>query len=289
MQSKWFFLSLLILAIIFLGACQTTNLSTDPDQAAARSNDVEASLQLTLPEPETNKYSCVNPVSADKKLCDAYEEQILASVVRLEVKGPSRDNPDQDMGGIAHGTVKNGRYLVVHNHFGVDLTVFAEDYYPGYASVRMYRTNGRLVLMGAGPPLFDIVLEDAQTLVLDFGADDSGVGFFDQFEIPSAEFASWGESSLQPGVEVAQVVWDGENTHIEWVAVDEVVIDGKTPQLILKNQIESGSSGGGIFLNGYHVANNWMSVEFASEGRPLNDLFSIAALNSERVAITGQQ
>jgi len=289
MQSKWIFLSFAILAIIFLGACQTANLPTDPDSVGVPSNDVEVNEQSTTPEPQVNDYSCVNPVSADKKLCDAYEQQILASVVRLEVRGPSGDNPDQLTGGIAHGTIKDGRYLVVHNHFGVDLSVFAEDYYPGYASVRMYRPNGRLILMGAGPPLFEVVLEDAETLVLDFGADDSGLGFFDQFEIPSAEFASWGESGLQPGVEVAQVVWDGEYTYIDWVVVNKVVVAEGTPQLIIRNEIELGSSGGGIFLNGDHIANNWLSAEFASDGQPVNELLSIAALNSERVVGTGLQ
>jgi hypothetical protein len=132
------------------------------------------------------------------------------------------------------------------------------------------------------------VLEDPETLVLDFGSNDEGVGFFDQFEMSSAKFISWDEVNLQPGVEVAQVAWDGKNTHIEWVSVDEVIIDARTPQLILNNQVESGSSGGGIFLNGSHIANNWISAEFASEGQPLNDLFSIAAMNSERVAGTGQ-
>ena len=283
---------LFFLTMMFVTGCQSETLTISGGsiaQVEIPRNEIEQSGQETMPVSLSNDLSCVSPTHRNKELCDAYEEQVLASVVRLEVKGPSRDDPDQLTGGVAHGTIKDGRYLVVHNHFGVDLSVFAEDYYPGYASVRIYRPNNRLILMGGSPPLFEIILEDPETLVLDFGSNDEGVGFFDQFEMSSAKFISWDEINLQPGVEVAQVDWDGENTHIEWVTVDEVVIGERTSQLILKNQIEIGSSGGGIFLNGVHIANNWMSVEFASEGQPLNDLFSIAALNSERVAGTGRQ
>jgi hypothetical protein len=45
-----------------------------------------------------------------------------------------------------------------------------------------------------------------------------------------------------------------------------------------------GASGGGIFWNGYHIANNWTLVEMIGADGTILRQMTTAALNSEAVA-----
>jgi hypothetical protein len=131
-----------------------------------------------------------------------------------------------------------------------------------------------------------IVVEDAETLVLDFGTyRDGGTEMFTAFGLASAEPAAWGSLPIQPGMEVAQVDWDGSNTHVDWVTIEGIITDGGTPRLELDNYVEGGASGGGVFWGGYHIANNWYraTTNNANSGAVIRQ-YSAAALNSAQAA-----
>jgi len=236
------------------------------------------------PESSADGLSCAYPDPSIKEKCELYEQQILATVVRLEVLVPTLDGLDMLKGGGGHGTIKDGRFIVVHNHFSVDLAIFADENQKDMASLNLYTANGLMVLRDARPPLFEIVIEDQETLILDFGTNDEGEGFFDWFRVPSSPFTNIHEITIQPGSEVAQVNWDGEITYIEWVRVQEVITNDEVPKLVLANPINDGSSGGGVFWDGVHIANNWMRIDVIDQEGAILYQYSIAAINSVAIA-----
>ncbi len=197
---------------------------------------------------------------------------------------PSLVDPNLLTGGGGHGTIKDGRFIVVHNHFSIDLSIFDDETQREIASLNLYDANGYMILRDARPPLFEIVVEDQETMVLDFGTNNEGENFFDWFRMPSASFKNIQEINFQYGTEVAQIDWDGQTTYIEWVRVQELIIDDGVPRLVLANSINNGSSGGGVFWNGIHIANNWMRVEIIDEAGVIDFQYSIAAINSLAVA-----
>jgi hypothetical protein len=236
--------------------------------------------QLT---PTTAEALCAQAATASSPICKTLEQQILASVVRLKVRGPAVDDHTQHTDGIGHGTVVAGRYLVTHNHFRVDIAFLEQMPHNGSAAVSLYRASGEKIVVEAWPDVFTIVYEDKETLVLDFGTVGDK-GFFEANGLQSARLNTWHEIRLGPGMHVAQVDWDGERAHIDWVAVDKIVTQEGTPRLVLSNGVSGGASGGGIFWNGYHIANTWSLIEtVGADGTVLRQV-TIAALNSEAVA-----
>lgn len=291
MHRKKFELRLVILPILvtllILTGCNIETNSVSIEREGEKIAGIERQNRLRLlvsPESSADDLSCADPAPSIREQCELYEQQILATVVRLEVLVPSLDDPDLLTGGGGHGTIKDGRFIVVHNHFSIDLSIFDDEAQRDLASLNLYTANGYMLLRDARPPLFKIVVEDQETLVLDFGTNDEGEGFFDWFKVPSASFKNIHEITIQPGSEVAQVNWDGQLTYIDWVRVQEVIIYDSVPRLVLENSINNGSSGGGVFWNGTHIANNWMRVEIINEGGAIVFQYSIAAINSVAVA-----
>jgi hypothetical protein len=225
--------------------------------------------------------SCEEPATPSEPSCDTLERQILATVVRYEIYGPSMDGSGRQAEGLGHGTVKDGRYLVVHNHFGVDLTGFESN--SQEAVITMYNGIGDLFLWKAQAPLFTVVAE-SEILVLDFGASRTGEGFFDSMGIQSARFDSWQEASPSTGEVVAQVTWDGRRSDVAWSAIDEVILEGTTPRIVLSNTLLPGASGGGVFLDGAHVGVNWQRGRHRGETGNVLQQFSTAALNTQAIA-----
>jgi hypothetical protein len=166
----------------------------------------------------------------------------------------------------------------------MDLSIFADEAQRDLVSLNLYSADGYMLLRDERPPLFEIVVEDQETLVLDFGTNDEGEGFFDWFRVPSAPFKNIHEITIRPGSEVAQVNWDGQITYIDWVEVQEVIINDGVPRLVLANPINDGSSGGGVFWMGAHIANNWMKGGILDESRAVTYQYSYAAINSMAVA-----
>ncbi|MCP4417749.1 MAG: hypothetical protein GY805_14085 [Chloroflexi bacterium] len=109
-----------------------------------------------------------------------------------------------------------------------------------------------------------------------------GKGLFSIFDIPSAEFNNWQSLSLAPGMEVAQINWDNETAHVQWVNIKSVTTNVGTPRIELNNGVIKGASGGGIFRDGTHIGNNWTSSTVQEvNGGTVVDAFSAAALNSD--------
>jgi hypothetical protein len=156
--------------------------------------------------------------------CLALEQQLLASTVRVEVRVFSVSEDDQLIAQVnsstGHATVKNGRYLVTHNHYGIPLS----HEQPGTSTrVTVFKANENSMLLHGPLSVFQVVLEEPQSLVLDFGAG-MGQGMFAELGMASADFRHWQGLSLQTNMEVAQLNWDGQSAHVDWVKIEEIAM-----------------------------------------------------------------
>ncbi len=236
--------------------------------------------QELMAQTDANGFLCATPAPAIVETCLALEHQILASVVRLEVRSPAVASDGRWAGGKGHGTIMDGRYVVIHNHFSVPLSSLKNAENNGGTAVSLFKANGEKILLEAPPTVFTVVVEDPGTLVLDFGTNEAGQGFFEALGLPSARFKTWQNFQLEPGVEVAQVDWDGTQAHVDWVQVSDILVEDGTPTLELDNALTLGASGGGVFWQGFHIANNWSTVSVHNESGAVVREYSNAALNS---------
>ncbi|MFW5943111.1 MAG: hypothetical protein ACOCXI_15010, partial [Chloroflexota bacterium] len=217
-----------------------------PEQDVMASKVIGGQLQTT----------CAVPDIADLERCQQLEAAILATTLRLEITVKTLD--DHGSGrpttiSIGHATVVNGRFLVTHNHFAVSPH---EQHNCQLLTLSAYRADGSLALHQAPAHTFQVFITGPQTLVFDFG-EYGGQGAFDYMGMASTQVGTWQALGLRPGAEVAQVNWDGQKSHIDWVQVSSIGHENGTPVLQLDNYAEPGASGGGVFFAGYHVGNNW--------------------------------
>ncbi len=84
-------------------------------------------------------------------------------------------------------------------------------------------------------------------------------------------------------MEVAQIDWDGRTTRVDWVPVREVTLESGVPRLKLDDGAMVGASGGGIFFQGQHIANNWRVEEQIDASGAVVGQFTTVALNSTQV------
>lgn len=210
------------------------------------------------------------------------EQHILKSTVRFMVQSwvvrPDETGYDVDTT-LGHGTVMNGRYLVTHNHFDVPLGILSREGDEGsYAVVFLYDSQGQPLYKG---PLseFQLAQKDVETLV--FAHKDAN--FFQNLGFASAQIADGQSLPLEPGLKVAQVDWDGQTARVDWVQVQEVILDDGVPRLILDDGVTPGASGGGVFWQGLHVANNWHLWEKIDGSGMVVEAKSAVALNSAAV------
>lgn len=234
-------------------------------------------------EKQNSLFSCVRSNLINASRCQEMEQKILMSTVRIMVqtwivepgdKGYVIDNS------IGHATIMGGQYLVTHNHFSIPLSIRPQSGEPeSYGQVFIYDFQGKLLLEA---PLtdFNLVLEDEEALVFAHGEPT----LFSDLGFESAEFKDWHALPIRTGMEVAQIDWDGETTRVDWTTVQEVRIDESAPNLVLEDGAIPGASGGGIFWNGYHVANNWRIEEKLDASGTVIDSVTAVALNSTRVA-----
>lgn len=232
--------------------------------------------------------TCAQPTPEEAARCRFEEQQILESTVRIQVtrwqevdgrKGEIISN------NVSHATVKDGGYLVTHNHYGDTLTILREQGAAGeIVRMSLFRADGELILSNMRPTDLEVVAEAAETMVLKLRGAGT-LSFFQMRGIPSASFADGQASGVQPGSEVAQVDWDGTVSFVKWVTVDELnQVDGVS-QVVLDSYVQQGASGGGVFYNGVHIGNNWSraSEEGAETGQVIRR-YSTVALNSAQVA-----
>ena len=265
-------ISLIVIFSFSLTGCQ---LETAVAQAS------EPQLIVT---PTPTEIRCEQPQPEHTATCQQWEEEILASTVRIQLSGwlaSAETNTatwtrlDTEIG---YGTVKEGRYLVTHNHYQMPLDLLAAGRVTGLVS--LFTSAGEPILSKADINIVRDVYADSQTLVLDFQTE-TGERLFDQLGIPSAAFKTWTDLPLQPGQEVAQIDWDGATAHVDWVEIEAVITNDGTPKLVLDNYNEVGSSGGGVFWQGVHIANNWQRTTVNDTGgTAILYQFSSAALNS---------
>lgn len=223
--------------------------------------------------------SCANPTPQTAAGCAALAEKILASTVRLVLHGPG--------GGVGHATVIGGRYLVTHNHFPVSGEALSHGGEGLVTTVSVFRANDDIVLLNAPLTLFSVTYIAPEALVLDFH-EYNGDGFFKKAGIQSVKPGRWSSLNLRPGTEVAQVDGDLNATRLVWTKVTAVSMTEPTPYLELDSFVEHGASGGGVFYNGVHIANNWSrNTDFVAATGEVVRQYSLAALNSGSIVALG--
>ena len=156
--------------------------------------------------------SCADQSSNRSQECKDIENEILASTVRIEFREWQHSNNTLSFieRGTSHGTIKDGRYLITHNHFSVPLTQMQKNAEGSCIKVSIYRTNGNVVLQDMPLTAFNIVFEDEQLLIFDF-LSYGDQGLFAMLDIPSAQFTTWSDANLQVGAEVAQLSVNNES------------------------------------------------------------------------------
>ena len=291
MRPRLFLIIPVITILLFVTSCAPANtvvsLETNGVAVIPSHQDQQQLGQRPLAMRRSHRVKsrmrCADATPAGERDCARLERQILASTVRFEIFGPDIADPNQRSEAMGLGTVKDGRYLVVHNHFSVDLAVFADERYAGEAKLSMYTGIGDLFVWEARPPLFTVVLVEPETLVLDFGTDSAGEGFFESRGLQSASFRNWQQESPRAGQEAAQVILDYRYTTVDWVLIKEVITVDEVPRLILSSTLLPGASGGGVFWDGNQMAVNWQSGRILGEGGEVLEEFSTAAMNSKHV------
>jgi hypothetical protein len=227
--------------------------------------------------------SCAMPTDRVAQACREMEQRILAATVRIELQGwsvadgESGYNIDYTVG---HATIRDGRYLITHNHFRIPLSIRSQNGESEvYTTVTLFDSSGELLFKG---PISDFALawEDPQTLVFVYKGEE----LFQDAGIVSAEFSDWSSIPLKAGMEVAQVDWDGTTTRVDWTTVQEVDVEDGVPRLVLADDVTLGASGGGIFWQGIHIANNWLLVQHYGTSGTLTDTTTKVALNSTPVS-----
>ncbi len=225
----------------------------------------------------------------------AIERQILSATVRIQFHGRIEIEDGYDSqrvnGTLSHATIVKDRYLVTHNHFGIPLSQavqYGRYSNGGFTGVSVFKLDGEPVLSQAPLTTFSVVSEAGETTLLDFGVIE-GQGFFDRAGLTSAKFATWDEIELRPDSEVAQIDKDEQgNTTVVWTQIRDILPDKEQHLLHLENFIQLGASGGGAYVDGYHIGNNWSRIPLvdAETGEVLSG-YSVVALNADSIDSTG--
>ncbi len=221
--------------------------------------------------------SCKRPLPWHKQQCEEIEQTILDSTVRIALHGWVEVENGYDVerihGTISHATVVDGRYLITHNHFGIPLSqvlLYSRHANGEFTGVSIFLLDGTAVLDQGSIESFVVIAEQGETAVLDFGE-----GFFTSLGLHSATVAGETAVSLQAGMEVAQIDWDRKgHTRIVWTKIDTIYAKDNLPLIRVQHFIELGASGGGVFVNGVHIGNNWGRIT-SQNGQQL----SVVALN----------
>ncbi len=253
--------------------------------SAAQPGDIQLNnSEQVIPAREI---SCANPVPDRAADCQRMEQMIMDSSVRImmyttlmEIDGVCCRSINAN----GYATVKDGRYLVTHNHYNETVFSLLQQGDPqGQVYVNVINTKGEVILTVPAQTVA-VHLVEGETSVLDFGEKD-GVGVLATLGLKSAEYKAQPSLPIQPGMEVAQIDWDGSVPHINWTSIEDIITDSGTPNVKISSCIKKGASGGGLFWRGYHIGNNWSrSPQCNVETAPSSAHHSFAALNSAFVA-----
>lgn len=223
--------------------------------------------------------SCAHPDTNNLTRCQQMEAAILASTVRLEMRQYAVNADGRaflEDSGVSHATVIAGRYLITHNHFALTLADLQDG---RRRELTIYSAAGEVILQDAPFESFTVVSAAPQSLVFDFG-DYGGVGLFAAIGISSATIDLEAGRNLYPGIEVAQINWDGARATVDWVHVIDRTEQAGVEILVLDNFVERGASGGGIFWEGVHIANNWSRQSTVRGSGDVLRQYTVAALDT---------
>ena len=241
-------------AMWLMTACTQTVFEQTPTLPTHQAPEPSV-LQVTSNSTPTT--DCVALGVGDASHCASLEANILASTVRvvilsrLEVTANGRKTDWHD----GYATVKDGRYLVTHNHFGLPLSVYDDELTEQWLNFVLFRSDGRY-LMQTHATAISLVGVGQETLIFDFG-EVKGIGLLEQLGLRSAEFSTLDQHLLTADTVIGQIDWDGKSAHVNWAAVDSVTTMDGTDVVRLDSCIKLGASGGGVFLEGEHIGNNW--------------------------------
>ena len=265
----------------FVLAEDTINIVSAISSEELRNSDGSLLENAAVSVKTTNETTC-DTTTENVSSCRKMEQRILSSTLRIEIRTWIIYVEGEGYATLfsnGHGTVMDGRYLLTHNHFKLPLLELLADEFNGeLATITLYTADGNILWQG---PLTTagVVFDDSETLLLEF-LDRDGRGLFKSLGIPSAEIVAEETVPVSTGTTVAQVNWDEDKAYVQWTKVKDVSNDADTPIIDLAECLIPGSSGGGVFLNGEHIANNWsrsMGCIEASDDETL--LYSTAALN----------
>jgi hypothetical protein len=240
-------------------------------------------VEILTPMQGEQARTCQQPGVLTSAYCQQMETLLLNATVRVEVQSwrvaPAETGYDI-LGSVGHATVQDGRYLVTHNHFStLDLSQPVSAESEAYTRLLLYDADGEFLLAA---PLIDFVVmeEGAEKLVIELKEEDARAVLASR-GVTSGCFESQHLISLTPGIEVAQVDWDGSNAHVDWVSVQKIIVVNDVPCLLLSEGVTPGASGGGIFLDGVHVATTWAVVEQLDINGNVLQRFTLAALDEQ--------
>lgn len=221
------------------------------------------------------------PVTADVQSRQRVEQQALSSTVRLNCERwtvyPDESGYDVDSR-VAHATIVENRYLVTHNHFTFPFDCSSDN--DAYSCLRIRTLSGKSICV-APMASVSVVAQDEQTLILDLGTRGAAA-LRSVPGLPLADPALYRPKEILPGATVAQVDWDGRQTRIDWTTILAVVQEDGVTKLILADDVAPGASGGGVYLNGFLVANNWTSIRMLDdEGKEIGKASSAALFSAE--------
>jgi hypothetical protein len=253
--------------------------------SAAQPEDIQLkNSERIIPAREI---SCANPIPDREDDCQRMEQAIMDSSVRIMMYTTLMEIDGiccRSINANGYATVKDGRYLVTHNHYNEAVFSLLQQGDPeGQVYVNVINTNGEVILTVPAQAVA-VHLVEGETSILDFGEVD-GVGVLSTLGLKSAEYKAQPSLPIQPGMEVAQIDWDGSVPHINWTSIEDFITDSETPNVKVSSCIKKGASGGGLFWRGYHIGNNWSrSFDCKMETAPSGAQHSFAALNSAFVA-----
>lgn len=263
---------------------------TNPQQYNRYSYTLNNALRYTDP----TGHSCANPsyVSPggdnppEAITCKQQEKDIMNSTVKIVVEGEIFDPSVRrwiPVSGIGHATLMDGGYLLTHDHFqAFNLLENTPNAYP-HIQITLYvagepESRDSRILAPASLKAFDMLLFDdaPETRVIRVRLPEE---IFSYSGIFPAEF-SGGTANLYPGQEVAQIDWDGTSAHVDWTTINSV--DEIKGIITLNNRIRPGASGGGIFLGGTHIGNNYTSATDPNIPHSEAALNSLAVVQHDR-------
>ncbi len=221
--------------------CLPPSSPTPPPTPTPTPTPTSTSTSTPSPTPTPTPTATPTPNSV--------EQQILNSTVliRITFQCPGRSNVCY---AYSHATVKDDQTLITHDHF--------EHLHHPVTKIELFTADGTPIPVSGG---FTKYGNHTQTSTLVFSP-----GTFNS--LTPATFQSG--TMLQAGDRVAVIDWDGSNpgsTHVVWATVERTIwadnpYDTVPPVLTVQLDIvaKPGTSGGGVFYQGIHIANNWQNI-----------------------------